>query len=116
MRVVPSRAEISRSVEGSASAQLESMVSASANLIPYRRKTNWKAKSGPDLGERLNAEAERLLAGIDEVTATYSGRSPMAWSAACPTRLTTPSRLTRGVSASPQRWILTIFCFERMSS
>jgi ATP-dependent exoDNAse (exonuclease V) beta subunit len=47
--------------------QLASMVSASSNLSPYRRKTNWKAKSGPDLGERLNAEAERLLAGIDEL-------------------------------------------------
>jgi ATP-dependent exoDNAse (exonuclease V) beta subunit len=47
--------------------QLASMVSASSNLSPYRRKTNWKAKCGPDLGERLNAEAERLFAGIDEL-------------------------------------------------
>ena len=44
---------------------LASMAAPSSNLSPYRRKTNWKRKCGPDLGERLNAEAERHFAGID---------------------------------------------------
>jgi ATP-dependent exoDNAse (exonuclease V) beta subunit len=47
--------------------QLASMASGSSNFSPYRRKTDWKRKCGADVGERLNAEAERRFGSIDQL-------------------------------------------------
>src|SRR5207253_7026742 len=44
-----------------------SMASGSSNFSPYRRKTDWKRKCGADVGERLNAEAERRFGSIDQL-------------------------------------------------
>src|SRR5207253_1112728 len=46
---------------------LASMASGSSNLSPYRRKTLWKKRCGAEVGERLNAEAERLFDRIDQL-------------------------------------------------
>jgi ATP-dependent exoDNAse (exonuclease V) beta subunit len=46
---------------------LASMASNGSNLAPYRCKSGWKKTCGADAGERLNAEAERHFAEVDQL-------------------------------------------------